>query len=325
MHKTIVVLVLAASVARADDGIPAGYDRVDVSDLTFTLRDDDFASIAADPSDPRTAYVGTFQGRFYKTTNGGRTWIESTVIPEQRVLWATPGSSIFYGAIRDPGPDMTAVDLIGRDASPLTFAHVPSALLRMPTSDPQNDPLAGESAASANGGVSALGVGLSARSPRLSLLTGSRGRPVPVLNRTRFLTDRTLRGTAITSITADPDDNRLLYAATPNGLYKSYDGGESWSRSFAGLTAASRTALRIAIRPGTPKLVVLGTTGGAYVSVDQGDNWSLLASAGAPAVNDVAFDPKDPNFLYLATSGGVLRTNDGGRTMVPTYYSTFPA
>src|SRR5215470_16459571 len=208
--------MLATAVARADDGIPAGFDRVDVSDLTFTLRDDDFASIAADPSDPRTAYVGTFQGRVYKTTNGGRTWTESTVIPEQRLLWATPGSSIFYGAIRNPGPDMAVLDLIGRDASPLGFPHVPSALLRMPTSDPQSDPLAGESAVSAGGGASSLGVGLSARSPRLSLLTGSRGRPVPVLNRARFLTERTLRGSAVLWITPDPDDNRLLYAATPN-------------------------------------------------------------------------------------------------------------
>src|SRR5215470_19557857 len=124
--------MLATAVARADDGIPAGFDRVDVSDLTFTLRDDDFASIAADPSDPRTAYVGTFQGRFYKTTNGGRTWTEATVIPEQRLLWATPGSSIFYGGIRGPGPDMTVVDLIGRDLDPLAL-HVPSHLARMQT------------------------------------------------------------------------------------------------------------------------------------------------------------------------------------------------
>jgi hypothetical protein len=325
MYKTLVVgMVVAVSTARADD-IPAGYERVDLSDLTFTLRDDDFASIASDPNDPRTAYVGTYQGRFYKTTNGGRTWIEATVIPEQRLLWATPGSSIFYGSIRDAGPDLDVVDLIGRADGPLTFTHLPSDLPRMPTSDPPVDPLAGESALSAGGGASALGVGLSARSPRLSLLAGARGRPVPVLNRARFLTERTLRGTAITWITPDPDDSRLLYAATPNGLYKSYDAGESWSRAFAGLTAASRTALRIAIRPGTPKLVVLGTTGGAYVSTDQGDNWTLLASAGTPAVNDVAFDPKDPGVIYLATNGGVLRSSDGGRTVSLTYFSTFPA
>src|SRR5215475_1762504 len=103
-RATVITILLAVSVARADDAaIPAGYERVDLSDLTFTLRDDDFASITADPSDPRTAYVGTFQGRFYKTTNGGRTWTESTIIPEQGLLWATPGSSIFYGSIRSPG------------------------------------------------------------------------------------------------------------------------------------------------------------------------------------------------------------------------------
>jgi hypothetical protein len=105
----------------------------------------------------------------------------------------------------------------------------------------------------------------------------------------------------------------------------SHDAGTSWARTFAGLTEGSRVALRIAIRPGTPKLVVLGTSGGLYTSTDQGDNWSLVASAGTPAVYDVAFDPKDPSSFYLATNSGVLRTSDLGRTMVPSYYSTSPA
>src|SRR5262245_66572428 len=135
--RATLVLALATSVARADDKIPAGYERVDLSDLTFTLRDDDFASISVDPNDARTAHVGTFQGRFYKTTNGGRTWTESTIIPEQGLLWATPGSSIFYGSIRSPGPDISAVDLIGRDSS-LTLGHMPSTLLRLPTTAPSD-------------------------------------------------------------------------------------------------------------------------------------------------------------------------------------------
>src|SRR5262249_39603035 len=146
-----------------------------------------FVSIVADPSDAQTAYVGTAQGRFYKTTNGGHTWTEATVIPEQSLLWATSGSSVFYGSVRDAGPDIEVVDLIRRDASPLPFPHVPSSLARMPTSDPQTNPLGNETAISANGDATVLGVGLSARSPRLSQLSAARGRTVPVLNRARLL------------------------------------------------------------------------------------------------------------------------------------------
>src|SRR5438067_13115069 len=107
-HGTLALVGLslgAGALVRADDAaIPAGYERVELSDLTFTLRDDDFASISADPGDPRTAYAGTYQGRFYKTIDGGHTWTEATNIPEQRPLWTTSGRSIFYGGIRRPGP-----------------------------------------------------------------------------------------------------------------------------------------------------------------------------------------------------------------------------
>jgi hypothetical protein len=322
-----VFSLAAAAAAHADDAaIPAGYERVDLSDLTFTLRDDDFASISADPADARTAYVGTFQGRFYKTTDGGHTWMEGTVIPEQKLLWATSGSSIFYGRIRDAGPDVSVVDVLNRNDNPLAFAHVPSSTNRLPTaSGPQDDPLATESAISAAGGIGFLGIGLSSRSPRLSLLTGSRGRPVPVLNRQKFLSDQTLRGTAVLGVTADPNDRRILYAATFNGLYKSYDGGESWSRTFAGLTASERIANRIAVRPGKQPLMVLGTSSGAYTSTDQGDNWTKITTVGATPVYDVTFDRKDANFIYLATGGGAMRSSDGGASFVPIYFSTFPA
>jgi hypothetical protein len=331
-HGTLALVGLAAAVgtsARADEAsIPAGYDRVELSDLTFTLRDDDFASISTDPSDPLSAYVGTYQGRFYKTDDGGHTWTESTVISEQRPLWSTPGSSIFFGGIRAPGPTVSEVNLLGRDPqnSPLHADHIPSELPRIPLAGgAQTDPLDYETQVSAGGGVSALGIGLSSRSPRLSILTGSRGRPVPVLNRAKFLADRTLRGTAVFGVTVDPSDRRILFAATQNGLYKSYDAGESWSRTFAGLTAAERVAIRIAVRPGNPKLMILGTTSGAYTSIDNGDNWSKIGTVGGAPVYDVAFDPKDPAFIYLATSGGVLRSADGGQNFESSFYSTFPA
>ena len=93
--RRVWIALVGLAVAAPVHAQPAGYDRVDVSDLTFTLRDDDFAAISADPSDPRVAYVGTFQGRFYKTDDAGRTWTEATVIPEQVLLWQTSGSSIF--------------------------------------------------------------------------------------------------------------------------------------------------------------------------------------------------------------------------------------
>lgn len=320
------IIAVAAAVpggwahAQGDDeeSIPEGYERVDVTDITLTLRDDRFTTISVDDADPRIAYLGSHQGRFYKTTDRGLTWTESTIITEKGLLWATPESSVFFGAIRSAGTSSSPIDLISARSSPIDLSRVPGQLPRLPGLMAPEDPLAGESTISALGGVSALGVGLSARSPRLSLLTASRGRGVPSLNRTKLLADRSFRGTTIFGITVHPKDHQLLFAVTANGLYKSHNGGESWTRSFAGVTT------RIAIRPGTPKLMVLGTTDGAHTSVDDGESWSKLTTVGG-VVTDVVFDLQDRNFVYLGTNGGVMRSSDGGRRFEPIYYTTFPA
>jgi photosystem II stability/assembly factor-like uncharacterized protein len=303
-------------------GIPEGFERVELTDLTYTMRDDTYNAITYDPRDSRIAYVGTHQGRVYKTTDRGRTWTESTVIPEQRPLWAAPGTSVFLGAVRVSGGDVASASLTGVHDSPLAFTYLPSQLRRF-TSGTVFDPLVGESAAAAGGGRAQLGIGLSERSPRLQLLTATRGRPAPSTNRASYVAGRAARGTAIVNIAADPTDRRLLFAATVNGLYKSDNGGDSWARTFAGLTSGERMALRIAIRPGEPKLMILGTASGAYTSSDRGENWVKNGTVGG-AVNDVAFD-LDPKFVYLATNGGALRSIDGGQTFDRIYYSTFPA
>lgn len=308
-----------------EGGIPADMERFELNDLTYTMRDDTFNTITVDRDDTRIAFVGTHQGRIYKTSDGGRTWKESTVIPEQRPLWAVPGGSTFLGAIRDDGgSDVSDFERRASSAEPIAFQHIPTgggfSLGRLP----YDGALANESAAAAGGAAGQLGVGLSNRAPRLQLLVGTRGRPAPGTNRARFLSTGVLRGTAITSIAVDPTDKQLMFAATVNGLYKSENGGESWARAFAGLTAGERLALRIAIRPGEPQLMILGTLSGMYTSSDRGENWTKNGTVGG-AVNEVAFDTTDSKYVYLATNGGVLRSTDGGRTFDGIYYSSLPA
>jgi hypothetical protein len=316
-----------ATDAQTDGGVPPGLERSEVTDLTYTMRDDTFNTITIDDDDPRVAFVGTYQGRIYKTTDAGRTWTESTVVPEQRPLWAVPGGGTFLGGVRgDGGTTATPFLEISGDfhAHPINFPYVPAQLGRFVGPSEPFDPLADESAEAAGGIAGQLGVGLSARAPRLQLLVATRGRPPPGTNLARFLATGVLRGTTVTDISIDPTDKRLLYATTINGLYKSENGGVSWARTFAGLTSSERLALRVAIRPaGPPKLMVLGTLNGAYLSTD-GDNWTKNGTVGG-AVNDAVFDMDDTKYIYLATNNGVMRSVNGGQTFDRIYYSTFPA
>jgi hypothetical protein len=329
-------------------GIPPGYEKIESEDLTLTIREDNISTVAVDPTDPMVEYVGTNDGRVYKTTDRGQTWNEATAVTQTRRLWQTTGSNIFFGKIRSDGGSYDLFDpaLAGLASPPTDFSRINIARVSPSVGAinldaryrPQNgdlpgytgldnvgwDPLLYETSISAGGNQGFLGVGLSARSPRLSLLTGSRGRPVPVLNRQRLLLLRSLNGTRVQRITVDPNDHDRLFAATDNGLYKSYNGGVSWVRTFGGMRQAERMALNVKIRPGTPKLAILGTAGGAYSSTDDGENWTKIATIFDTGINDIAFDPHDNTIIYVATQIGVLRSNDGGKTYIPIYYSTFP-
>ncbi len=163
------------------------------------------------------------------------------------------------------------------------------------------------------------------------------------------LTDH-LPTTAIGAISLDPHDERIVYAGSGEanfanhsryglGLYKSTDGGETWS-VLAAETFAGRCFSRIRIDPtntdvlyasvaragGFPTLAAAkghpGAAGpvGVFKSADGGATWTHLTN-GLPAVDatDLAMDPADPATLYAAIGhifgdpgNGVYKSTDAG-------------
>lgn len=80
----------------------------------------------------------------------------------------------------------------------------------------------------------------------------------------------------------------------------------------------------LAVHPERPKVFFLGTSDGQiFVSEDSGGSWSKLAPGLGRrnlVIDNLAFDPLDPDTLYAATwdmngdKGGLFRTQDGGQT-----------
>ncbi|HET7452826.1 MAG TPA: hypothetical protein VFL12_08805 [Thermoanaerobaculia bacterium] len=97
--------------------------------------------------------------------------------------------------------------------------------------------------------------------------------------------------TGVNSMAADPNHANVLYAATENGVYKSTDGGSSWSSLNAalGYSGASFGMAMPAQEPGTVFVASFG--GGAFVSHDDGATFGQI-------------DPNFPRVLYsyLATT-----------------------
>ena len=140
----------------------------------------------------------------------------------------------------------------------------------------------------------------------------------------------------ITGLDVAPDGSFIL-AATDQGLYRSRDGGETWTDSGTGL--AHRRCVDVAISPSDPEICYLtletvarGETpfdGGVYRSSDGGLAWERR-SDGLPArvgpeggayqlcsgYREIAVSPKDANTVYVGStawvSPGVYTTTDGG-------------
>jgi photosystem II stability/assembly factor-like uncharacterized protein len=148
-----------------------------------------------------------------------------------------------------------------------------------------------------------------------------------------------LDGIPVFCLTIDPNDPGIVWAGTQyaRGIYKSTDGGETWTRKDNGVTEGNEISVRnFGVRPGNSDVVFAGaeiTTfvlgiefdkarGKIYKTEDGGENWRSVWE-GDSLVRFVLFDPTNPSVLYASTGifdreaandvgVGVLKSTDGG-------------
>jgi photosystem II stability/assembly factor-like uncharacterized protein len=146
--------------------------------------------------------------------------------------------------------------------------------------------------------------------------------------------------TAPTHILLDvssPAESRVLYvAAFGRGVYKSTDGGHTWSLKNKGISQSQPFAWRLAQdSSGTLYLVVARRSedgsigndgdGALYRSRDGAEDWERIAlPAGSNGPNGLAIDPRDNKRLYLAAwaratgmhgdGGGIFVSLDAGKS-----------
>ncbi len=127
----------------------------------------------------------------------------------------------------------------------------------------------------------------------------------------------------ITSLVADPKNSGVLYAASPQsnpagtlgGVYKSTNGGATWTRMVTGLTFKSVQIL--AIDPVTTTTLYAGTNGGGvFKSTDGAATWNVINSGlGIFNITALAVDPKFPITIYAGgsfTPNPVYKSTNGG-------------
>jgi photosystem II stability/assembly factor-like uncharacterized protein len=129
---------------------------------------------------------------------------------------------------------------------------------------------------------------------------------------------------SVGAVAIDPVDTRTIYVGTGentmnidaylgDGIFKSTDGGETWSN--IGLTSVGAIS-KIYVAPQNHNIVYVAAArsgGGFYRSLDGGKTWERTFSQSG-TVFDMSVNPKSPNLIFIGTNSSLFRSVDGGKT-----------
>jgi photosystem II stability/assembly factor-like uncharacterized protein len=161
------------------------------------------------------------------------------------------------------------------------------------------------------------------------------------------VSDKDFHTGSVGAVAVSESDPNVVYAGTGespirgnvsngDGIYKSTDGGKSWTN--VGLSDTYQIS-RVRVHPKNPNLVYVAAQGhvwgpnsgrGIYRSQDGGKGWEkVLFVSDKTGACDLAMDPENPRILYAAfwqvyrkpwtlesggPEGGIWRSSDGGDT-----------
>ena len=117
---------------------------------------------------------------------------------------------------------------------------------------------------------------------------------------------------AVSAIAIHPTNSQVVYAGTSGQLFKSRDGGESWS--IAGEDMSSARVMSLAVDPSSPANLYAGTFGDAvWKSWDGGQHWTpdnRGLKEHLSIVTAIAFDLQMPSTMYLGSTVGAYKRTD---------------
>jgi photosystem II stability/assembly factor-like uncharacterized protein len=278
----------------------------------------DISALAVDPRTPTTLYAGMRNGGVFKSTDGGASWraangrLTNHFVHVLAVAPTTP--TTLYAGTHGGGVYKTTDGggLWRSERSPWpTFVH---ALALDPTTPTTLYAGAYRSDGGAQGGIfKSTDGGTSWRSTWRAY----------GVNCTVLAIDPRTPTTVYAVIDIW---HRSLHPTDDVGLFKSADGGASWTAMNTGWPIefpSGRHVNALAVDPTTPTTLYAGTHGvGVLKSTNGGRSWTATAAPvpGSPFwggeygryVTVLAVVPTTPTTLYAGTHGGVFKSTDGG-------------
>ena len=296
-------------IAKSTDG---GQIWTHIMEPVIYANDRSCKSLAVDPSDPQTAYVGLSgpedagdNGAIYKTDDGGETWrkinpsddfdftvIDIDVDPQNsQTIWAVTNSEgdkgVFGGTLYRSGDGGENWDEI-YSLTPLGGVFYAVAV----KPDDSNTVFTGSE-------------GDSGSDNDLGLIRH-------FFDGTNWSQGQPYDSDCVLDITFDPQNSDTIYASAIEHISKSEDGGETWQ------TYENDTSFwSIAVHPADQDVIFGGEYNrGIYKGVynGQADNytWTPINNGlNAVLVQDVAIDPNDTTHMLAATISGLYEKKEG--------------
>ncbi len=118
------------------------------------------------------------------------------------------------------------------------------------------------------------------------------------------------------SVAIDPEDPRTLYVGTWRLAYKSKDSGKTWTRVSRGMPLDS-DVFSIAIGRNNPETVFSSACSGVYRSTNRAESWTrlkLLPDRFTVRAQIVYVDPVNPQKVFGGTTEGLFASNNSGQT-----------
>jgi photosystem II stability/assembly factor-like uncharacterized protein len=236
-------------------------------------------------ADGRLILIGDDAGYIYRTADGGETWMETRLTPDEDSLFTIPLPRL---------EEIVLPNLDLFDAATLVRASGPSRTSRH--SDVDDEEEEGDQRGDEEGGGNA------------SLEPRDRSEdPGDLLAGWGDTSDEPW----VNWITTCETDDLRAYAATDEGLYRSDDGGLVWFRVFVGANDPENEVLSVVCDDEDADRVYIGTRVGFFSSADAGVSWTRPRSwTGNFATCYMELDAANDGRIYVGTYGGAYVTDD---------------
>ncbi len=122
----------------------------------------------------------------------------------------------------------------------------------------------------------------------------------------------------ISSILIDSLNPNIIYIGTGDrdagdapglGVYKSTNGGTSWSAANSGM--GNRTVGMMVMHPTNHNIILAATSHGIYKTTNGGSSWSQVSTSSSH-FKDIKFKPGDPTVVYAVRSNAFYRSTNTG-------------